>query len=145
MNKVILIGNLTRDPEISTTNTGINVARFSIAVQRRFKNASGEYEADFLNITAWRQLADTCYNYLKKGNKVGVVGTIQTRTYEQDGVKKYATDIVADEIEFLTPKGEGSTSGGYSNSSNGGSNNSAPRAKTSMQDMKPMEDDDLPF
>ena len=135
MNKVILIGNLTKAPELSTTSGGIKVARFSIAVQRRFKNAAGKYDADFLSITVWRELAETCGKHLKQGNKVGVVGTIQTRTYEQDGVKKYATDIVADEIEFLTPK----------NKSGVESENSEPRTKSNAEDMKPIEDDDLPF
>ncbi len=143
MNKVILIGNLTRDPEITTTNGGINVCRFSVAVQRRFKNANGEYEADFINITCWRQLADHCHTYLKKGNKVGIVGQIQTRTYEQDGVKKYATDIVADEVEFLTPRGESNSSSSYGQQ---GYEQRAPqRVKASVKEMQPMEDDDLPF
>ncbi len=135
MNKVILIGNLTRDPEMTTTPNGISLTRFSIAVQRNFTSANGTREADFINIVAWRKLAETCNTYLKKGNKVGVVGSMQTRTYEVDGQKRYATDIVAEEIEFLTPRGDAS---GY-NSEN------APKPKATLSEMQPMEDDDLPF
>ena len=104
MNKVYLIGNLTRDPEMRSTSTGIPVCNFSIAVNRRFKNAqTGQQETDFFNIVAWRQLAELCGRYLAKGRKVAVFGSIQTRTYEaQDGSKRSAFDIVADEVEFLT-------------------------------------------
>ena len=104
MNKVYLIGNLTRDPEMRSTSTGIPVCNFSIAVNRRFKNAqTGQQETDFFNIVAWRQLAELCGRYLAKGRKVAVFGSIQTRTYEaQDGSKRSAFDIVADEVEFLS-------------------------------------------
>ena len=104
MNKVYLIGNLTRDPEMRSTSTGIAVCNFSIAVNRRFKNAqTGQQETDFFNIVAWRQLAELCGRYLAKGRKVAVFGSIQTRTYEaQDGSKRSAFAIVADEVEFLT-------------------------------------------
>lgn len=138
MNKVFLIGNLTKDPELTTTTSGISVCRFSIAINRRFKNANGEQEVDYLNIVAWRALADLCGQYLSKGKKVGITGQIQTRSYEQDGVRKYATDIIADDVEFLTPKGEATGDGGYSN-------NKPVRAKVSPKEMQPMEDDELPF
>lgn len=106
MNKVILVGNLTRDPELSETSTGVAVCRFSIAVSRDFANADGNRETDFFNITVWRGRAENCGKYLKKGNKVAVVGSLQNRSYEdKDGVKRYVTDIVASEVEFLTPKG----------------------------------------
>ena len=105
MNKVILTGNLTKDPEKSTTTKGISVAKFTIAVSRKYKNANGEYETDFFNIVAWKELADTCAKYLSKGKKICVVGEIQNRSYDaQDGTKRYITDIIASEIEFLTPK-----------------------------------------
>lgn len=109
MNKAILIGRLTRDPEMRTTQSGISVCQFSIAVDRKFKNQqTGEREADFINIVAWRQLADLCAQYLAKGRKVGVVGSIQTRSYEaNDGSKRTAFEVVADEVEFLTPKEQG--------------------------------------
>lgn len=141
MNKVILTGNLTRDPEISTTSSGISMCKFGLAVQRKFKNTNGEYDVDFFNITTWRATADFCHSYLKKGSKIGLVGTIQTRTYEQDGVKKYSTDIIADEVEFLTPKGDGGNAGGNFND---GAQKSQ-RVKASIDKMVPMEDDDLPF
>jgi single-strand DNA-binding protein len=104
VNKAFLIGNLTRDPELRTTSGGIPVCSFSIAINRRFKNASGQQETDFINITAWRQLGELCAKYLAKGRKVSVVGAIQTRTYEaQDGSKRNAFEVVADEVEFLSP------------------------------------------
>ena len=109
MNKVILVGNLTRDPELTETPSGIAVCRFAIAVSRDYANSEGERETDFFNITVWRGRAENCGKYLKKGNKVAVVGSLQNRSYDdKDGIKRYVTDIVASEVEFLTPK----TSGG---------------------------------
>ncbi len=102
MNKVFLIGNLARDPELRNTSTGIPVCTFSLAVSRRFKSANGANETDFLNIVVWRGQAESCAKYLKKGSKAAVSGSIQTRSYEVDGVKRYATDIVADEVQFLS-------------------------------------------
>jgi single-strand DNA-binding protein len=107
MNKVFLIGNLTRDPELSTTNSGISVCRISIAVSRRFANADGSRETDFFNVVAWRAIAENCAKYLKKGSKIAVMGSIQNRSYEgNDGTKRYTTDITAEEIEFLSTKGD---------------------------------------
>lgn len=107
MNHVYLIGNLTKDPEIRTTNAGIKVCNFTIAINRRMKN-NGEQQTDFLNIVAWRQLAELCEKYLGKGKKVAVVGSIQVRNYEdKNGVKRTAWDIVADEVEFLSPADKG--------------------------------------
>ena len=109
MNKVILVGNLTRDPELTETPSGVAVCRFSIAVSRDYANSEGNRETDFFNITVWRGRAEVCGKYLKKGNKVAIVGSIQTRSYEdKDGIKRTVTDIVANEVEFLTPKGTGS-------------------------------------
>ncbi len=105
MNRIFLIGNLTRDPELSETNSGIAVCRFSIAVQRRFSSGDGERETDFFNVTAWRGLAESVAKFCKKGNKVAVAGSVQIRTYEtNDGVKRTAVDVVAEEVEFLSPK-----------------------------------------
>ena len=99
MNKVILVGNLTKDPELTTTTSGVSVCRFTIAVSRRYVGASGERETDFINIVVWRGQAENCHKYLKKGSKCGVVGTIQTRSYDaQDGSKRYVTEVVADEV-----------------------------------------------
>ena len=111
MNKVILVGNLTRDPELTETPSGVAVCRFSIAVSRDYANSEGNRETDFFNITVWRGRAEVCGKYLKKGNKVAIVGSIQTRSYEdKDGIKRNVTDIVANEVEFLTPKGAGADS-----------------------------------
>ena len=107
MNKVFLIGNLTRDPEMRTTQSGVNNCTFTIAVQRRFANPQGVREADFIPVIAWRQLADTCGRYLEKGRKVAVVGSMQVRTYDaQDGSRRYVTEVVADEVEFLSSPGD---------------------------------------
>ena len=108
MNKVILIGNLANDPEARTTQSGVSQSTFRIAVQRRFANAQGVREADFLTVVAWRQSADFCNRYLTKGSKVAVEGSIQTRSYDaQDGTKRYVTEIVADNVEFLSSNQQG--------------------------------------
>lgn len=105
MNKIILIGNLTKETETSKTNSGITVTKFTIAVQRKFKNEKGEYDADYITIITWKELAELCNKWLTKGKKVSVVGRLQTRSYDAtDGTKRYVTEVVADEVEFLTPK-----------------------------------------
>jgi single-strand DNA-binding protein len=107
MNQFYGIGNLVRDPEVRTTNAGIKVCNFTIAINRRMKN-NGEQQTDFLNIVAWRQLAELCEKYLSKGKKVAVIGSIQVRNYEdKNGVKRTSWDILADEIEFLSPADKG--------------------------------------
>lgn len=96
MNKVILIGNLTRDPELSETNSGIAVCRFGLAVNRQHSSSDGERETDFFQVTAWRGTGENVARYCKKGHKVAVVGSIQMRNYEdREGVKRTAVDIVA--------------------------------------------------
>jgi single-strand DNA-binding protein len=105
MNKVFMIGNLTKDVDLRTTQSGKAVASFTIAVNRRFKGQDGEKQTDFFSIVAWGQLGEMCGRYLAKGRKVAVVGELQTRSYEdKQGVKRYVTEIVADEVEFLSPK-----------------------------------------
>ena len=105
MNKAIVIGNLARDPEPGYTANEIGYCRFTVAVNRKGTNQQGEKQADFIQIVAWRQLAELCVSYLTKGKKVCVVGQIQTRSYEdKDGIKKYVTEVIADEVEFLSPK-----------------------------------------
>lgn len=137
MNRCTLIGNLTRDPEVTTTGNGLSLCRFSIAINRSFKNANGEYDVDYLNITCWRGLAENCGKYLNKGSKVAVCGTIQTRTYEVEGQKRYATDIVADDVQFLSAR---SSAGGATSEYN------APvTAKKQVSDLTPIEDEGLPF
>lgn len=112
MNKVMIVGNLTADPEMRSTGSGISVCSFRVAVERRFKDGEGNRVTDFIPVTCWRQLADLCGRYLAKGRKVGVVGTLQMRSYEdKQGVKRTAYEVVADEVEFLTPKGDAPYSG----------------------------------
>lgn len=104
MNKILLIGRIVKDVNLSETQSGVAVCRFAIAVKRRF-SSEGEPQADFFNITAWRGLAESVARYCKKGNKVAVTGSVQIRTYEdRDGAKRTSVDVVADEVEFLTPK-----------------------------------------
>lgn len=133
MNKCILIGNLTRDPELTMTAANVSLCRFSIAVNRNYTNASGEREADFINIVAWRGLADNCGKFLTKGKKVAVCGSMQTRTYDdKDGNKRYATEVVAEDVEFISARtpGEGGETG----------------AKTQqLSKLEPIDSDDLPF
>ena len=105
MNKAILVGNLTRDPEQRTTSSGIAVTSFTVAVRRRYKDADGNYQADFINCVACRSTAEFVAKYFTKGSRIGVVGTIQTRTYDdQNGNKRYVTEVVADEVEFAGSK-----------------------------------------
>ena len=133
MNKVILVGNLTKDPELTTTTNGVSVCRFTIAVSRRYVGASGERETDFINIVVWRGQAENCHKYLKKGSKCGVIGTLQTRSYDaQDGSKRYVTEVVADEVEFI--------------STNRSSDASArEEVAEDVTELKPIDDDSLPF
>jgi single-strand DNA-binding protein len=105
INRVVLVGRLTKDPELKYTPNGIAVATFTLAVNRIFSNQQGEKEADFLNCVVWRKAAENVANFLKKGSLAGVDGRIQVRTYEQDGKRQYFTEIVADNVQFLEPKG----------------------------------------
>ncbi|MBR5388588.1 MAG: single-stranded DNA-binding protein [Clostridia bacterium] len=137
MNKVILVGNLTRDPELSETGSGVSMCRFSIAVSRDYANADGNRETDFFNITVWRNRAEVCARYLKKGNKVGIVGSIQNRTYDdKDGNKRTVTDIVASEVEFLTPKNAQSDASGDEEVST---------VKREIPKLEEIDDNQLPF
>lgn len=134
MNKCILVGNLTKDPELTTTSNGVAVCRFSIAVPRRFANADGERETDFLNVVVWRNLGENCHKFLKKGSKAGVVGNIQSRSYDApDGTKRYVTEIVAEEVEFLSTKSQDDQ---RSSSSTG---------SEEVAKLQPIDDDGLPF
>ena len=105
MNKVILIGNLTRDHELTETANGVSICRFSLAVTRNYAGSDGERKTDFFNCVAWRGLGETVARYAHKGNKIAVSGSIELRNYEdKDGVKRTAIDIVAQDVEFLTPR-----------------------------------------
>lgn len=110
MNKLFIIGNLTRDPEMRSTSTGDSVCSFTVAVnRRRASNAeAGQPEADFFRVSAWRQLGENCNRYLAKGRKVAVVGSVRVSTYTaQDGATRASLEVTADDVEFLSPRGEG--------------------------------------
>ncbi len=140
MNKVMLIGNLTRDPELQTTNSGKSVCRFGLAVQRRFANAEGERDADFFNITVWGVAGENCHKYLKKGSKCAIFGRIQISSYDAaDGSKRTSTDIVAEEVEFIGSRNAGEVESGSSYSAP-----SAPKQKQTAE-LQEIDDDSLPF
>ena len=140
MNKVILIGNLTRDPELTETPSGVAVCRFAIAVSRDYANADGTRETDFFNITVWRGRAENCGKYLKKGSKIAIVGSLQNRTYEdKEGVKRTVTDIVASEVEFL------SSGGTRENGGDDFDDIPVKPVRSSNTKLTEVEDDTLPF
>ena len=101
MNKIHLIGRVVHSPEVKTTKSGTKVCTFTLAVRRRFKDQSGEYQTDFFDVQAWRTLADLCEKYLENGKMALVSGSMQSRTYEKDGVKRKVWELMADEVEFL--------------------------------------------
>ena len=140
MNKVFLIGNLTRDPELRETPSGVAMCRFAIAVQRPYSSQDGERQTDFFECTAWRGLAETIARFTKKGNKVAVVGSVQIRNYEDNqGVKRTVVDVIVQDCEFLTPKNSSDSFDDVSESPRA----SAPKKKAALQ---PMDDDsDIPF
>ena len=106
MNKVFLIGRLTRDPELRYTGSNLPVCSFTVAVNRNFTNQSGEREADFINVVVWRKQAENIKNYLKQGSQIAIDGRIQTRSYDgEDGKKRYITEVIADNVQFLDSKG----------------------------------------
>lgn len=113
MNRVILVGRLTKDPELRKTSSDISVVQFTLAVNRSFSR-NGERQADFINCVAWRGLADNLVKYMRKGSQIGVEGSLQTRVYEgSTGEKKYATEVICDNIHFLESKGS-RDNGGFS-------------------------------
>jgi len=112
MNRAVLVGRLTRDPDLRYTPNGVAVANFTLAVNRPFTNQQGERDADFINCVTWRRQAENLTQYMKKGGQVGVDGRIQTRTYEdQDGKTVYVTEVVADNVHFLESKTESKKQG----------------------------------
>lgn len=139
MNKVLLIGNLTKDPELSTTTNGVSLCKFTLAVPRKYTSNSGEREADFLPIVVWRGQADNCYKYLKKGSKCSITGTIQTRVYDTpDGSRRYMTEIVAEEVEFISTR-----NGGADDMADG--EEERPATSNVVNKFEPIDDDNLPF
>ncbi|MCU9613470.1 single-stranded DNA-binding protein [Caldibacillus lycopersici] len=159
LNRVVLVGRLTKDPDLRYTPSGVPVATFTIAVNRTFSNQQGEREADFINCVVWRKQAENVANFLKKGSLAGVDGRIQTRNYEgQDGKRVYVTEVVAESVQFLEPKGSSNrefSPSGYQNENPFGSNNQnqqrnpnpSRNADPFFDNGQPIDisDDDLPF
>lgn len=152
MNKAILVGNLTRDPESRQIPSGVSCATFTVACNRRYVNQQGVREADFINCVVWRQTADFVLRYLRKGTKVAIDGSIQTRSYDaQDGTKRYATEVVVDHVEFASSRNDSSSRddaasfvpppapSAETNSSIGSASQSENKGFTEV------EDDELPF
>lgn len=137
MNKVFLVGRLTQDPTASSLASGHSYCRFSIAVNRSYASRDGENKADFINIVTWDGLAQNCVKYLEKGSQVAVAGSIQTGSYERDGVKRQTFDVRADQVEFLSRSG----------SSNAQSNSQQAAPSQGMDSLKEVQevDDDMPF
>lgn len=159
LNRVILIGRLTKDPELRYTPAGVAVTQFTLAVDRPFSSNSGEREADFIPVVVWRQLAETCANYLRKGRLAAVEGRIQVRNYDNnEGKRVYVTEVVADNVRFLErpnrddegtrepQQGGGGSQGGGRTGGGGGQRNNG-NLDPFFDDGKPVDisDDDLPF
>lgn len=136
MNKIIITGNLVKDPEYTTTANGIAVCKFTLAVNRKYKKEDGSTETDFINCVAWRNTADYVSKYAHKGNRLGIIGSLQTRSYDaQDGSKRYVTEVLVDEVELYTSKQD---------------NDNKPKTDAQskqeiMQGFEPINTDDLPF
>ncbi|MEO1816150.1 MAG: single-stranded DNA-binding protein [Acetobacterium sp.] len=147
MNKVILVGRLTRDPEVKNTTTGKAVATFTLAVDRRFKNKDGQKEADFVPIVVWGKQAEFAGQYLSKGSQIGVSGRLQVRSYDaQDGQRRYVTEVVADEINFLSSSRKDSNAGFQQTSAPRVDNNNNMSVMGLDEDFHLMaDDDDIPF
>ena len=138
MNKVFLIGRLTKDPELRfSSGSGIAVATFGLAVERKYKGQGGERQVDFINIVAWRKLAEHIANYVSKGRLVAISGSIQTRKYQaQDGSNRYVTEVVAEEVKFLD----------YGKESQNSNNENASSENNSNDDgFFPIDDGEIPF
>lgn len=164
INNVVLVGRLTRDPELKYTGNNIAVASFSLAVNRNFKDANGERETDFINCVIWRQQAENLANWAKKGALIGITGRIQTRSYEnQQGQRVYVTEVVAENFQMLESRAaregsnanQGNTSGAFGNGYTGPYGQQAPqqqgpnfaRESGPYGNSNPMDiqDSDLPF
>lgn len=149
INRVVLVGRLTKDPELRYTPNGVAVANFTLAVNRPFSNQQGNRDADFINCVVWRRPAENVANFLKKGSLAGVDGRIQTRSFDaQDGRRVFVTEVIADSVQFLEPKGSGSSPGGYqpdSGPSRGGYDQNQPtQPRRQGQDYNRINDED-PF
>lgn len=155
MNRTVLVGRLTKDPELRYTPNGVPVATFTLAVNRPFKNAAGEQEADFINVVVWRKPAENAANFLKKGSLAGVDGRVQTRNYEgQDGKRVYVTEILAESVQFLEPRSQKADGNSQGNTNTSGSKQNSSQGDYTRVDDDPfanggktidISDDDLPF
>lgn len=142
INRVVLVGRLTKDPEFRTTPNGVNVATFTLAVNRTFTNANGEREADFINVVVFRNQADNVNNYLRKGQLAGVDGRIQSRSYEnQEGRRIFVIEIVADSVQFLEPKNNNQQNNQPQQQRGQASAGNNPFGNNNAD----VDDDDLPF
>lgn len=150
INRVVLTGRLTRNPELKTTQNGLSVASFTIAVNRQFSNSNGNREADFINCVIWRKSAENLCKYTHKGSLIGIDGRLQTRSYDNNGQKVFVTEVVVDSFSLLESKNEnqtnnaGNTGNGYSNNSNANAA-TAPDPFAGNGDTVDISDDDLPF
>lgn len=147
LNRVVLVGRLTKDPEFRTTQSGVDVATFTLAVNRNFKSKNGEQQADFINCVVFRKQAENVNNYLNKGSLAGVDGRLQSRSYENaEGQRVFVTEVVCDSVQFLEPKNA-------QDSNNNKSNNEVQQREKALQSENPfnnsnnfdMDTDDLPF
>ena len=153
MNKAIIIGRLTRDPEMRTTGSGINSTSFTVAVSRNFSGSNNAPTADFISCVAWRRQAENIAKYCTKGSQVAVEGRIQTRNYDaQDGTKRYTTDVAVDSFDFIgSNSGAARSNDSFNNNNNGNSGYSAPSnddrfgGESFNDDITPVDDGDMPF
>ncbi len=141
MNKLTIIGNLTRDPELRTVSTGISVCDFTVAVNRRRGGQNGQPETDFFRVSAWRALGENCAKYLAKGRKVCVVGAVSCRTYQaNDGTTRASLEVTADDVEFLSSRMDDQNAGAYAAASP-----AAPAPTVQNNGFTAVESDELPF
>lgn len=147
INRVVLVGRLTKDPELKYTQSGIAVCRFTLAVNRPFRNQQGENEADFINCVAWRKQAENTANFLKKGSLTGIDGRIQTSNFEgRDGNRVFMTEVVADSVQFLEPKSSQNQTGTFGNAKNEPNHSSTSQTGYGDYGAPKIEvEDDLPF
>jgi single-strand DNA-binding protein len=153
MNRTVLVGRLTKDPELRYTPNGVATATFTLAASRPFTNQQGERETDFINVVVWKKPAENVANFLKKGSLAGVDGRIQTRNYESsDGKRVYVTEVVAESVQFLEPKKDGQQQNNQTNTNTSGSNQNNSQGYTRIDEdpfagkgQIDISDDDLPF
>lgn len=154
MNKVILVGRLTKDPELRRTNNDIPVVQFTVAVNRSYQSKNGEKQADFINCVVWRQQAENFAKYMRKGSLIGIDGQIQTRSFDDNnGVKRYVTEVLCDQIHFLESKSaRNGNAGGFSDINQYDipetNTQTSEKQKDPFEDLKSdfdVSNDDLPF